>query len=246
MSNTSYSQYIESIAQQFAQLSGQSPVLTPLVKPTGISDQPRILILSPHPDDECLMAGYALRMQEEWSAEVTVVPFSYGSDVSKRAARSQELKEALSVLGFKLLDPRKNQSMDKLSISEFSEAVTKINPEIIFSPHANDRHPTHVQAYEMAASVVASVGASAPKKITWIQTEYWQAAEKPNLFIPLTAKHVVKIGEALMKHRGEIARNPYHLSLPAWYMDQARRAPELISGFGKSSSFIFGQLVQIK
>ena len=55
-----------------------------------------------------------------------------------------------------------------------------------------------------------------------------------------------------MEHEGEIVRNPYHLSLPAWYMDQARRAPEVLAAhFGLNpnsktdSGIIFGQLLEI-
>jgi len=240
VSNHSYSQYVESIAQQYLQLSGLPlPEPTPLYKPGAISDQPRILILSPHPDDECLMAACALRMQEEWGAQVTVVPYSYGSNVSRRVSRSQELKDALTILGFNLFDPRKNAAYEKLTQEEFLDAVKHIDPEVIIAPHAKDRHPTHIEAHAMACL------AKSAKLL--VQTEYWQAAEEPNLFISLSTQHVVKIGEALMKHVGEVARNPYHLSLPAWYMDQARRAPEIIpSGFGgKGSNYIFGQLLHM-
>ncbi len=240
MSNTSYSQYVESIAQQYAQLSAQSFSLLPLLKPANLSDQPRILILAPHPDDECLMAGCALRMQEEWNAKVTVVPFSFGSDPSRRTARSLELKEAVSVLGFQLYS---RASLDKITDVEFMDAVKKINPEILISPHPQDLHPTHVEAAVMAKEIVHT----SVQPITWIQTEYWQAAKTPTHFIPLSSKQVIKIGEALMKHVGEISRNPYHLSLPAWYMDQARRAPEVLgSGFGGKSNAMFGQLLTIK
>ena len=189
------------------------------------------------------MGGCALRMQEEWGARVTVVPFSYGSNVSRKAARAQELKEAVAVLGFDLFDPRKNSAMEKLTSAEFLEAVKKIDPEIIISPHAEDRHPAHIEAHLLAASVVSF----AQSKIRWIQTEYWQAAVTPNFFVPLSTAHVVKIGEALMKHTGEVSRNPYHLSLPAWYMDQARRAQELISSGmgGIGSTFIFGQILKL-
>jgi LmbE family N-acetylglucosaminyl deacetylase len=242
VSNHSYSQYVEGIAHQFLKLSGKaSSPLLPLNKPSGLSQQPRVLIFSPHPDDECLMAGCVLRMQEEWGATVTVVPYSYGSDVNRRMARLIELKEATQCLGFDLLDPRKNNSMDKLTVTEFADAVNALSPEIIVSPHARDFHPAHMETHQMVASMISNSSIK-----VWIQTEYWQAAEKPNFFVPLSVDQVVKIGEALQKHVGEVSRNPYHLSLPAWYMDQARRAPELISGFGGKSETVFGQLLQVR
>jgi N-acetylglucosamine malate deacetylase 1 len=37
---------------------------------------------------------------------------------------------------------------------------------------------------------------------------------------------------ALACHVGEVARNPYHLRLPAWLADSVRRGGELVQGAG--------------
>ena len=231
------------MVSHYTQLSAQSSVLPlpPLVKPSGLSEKPQVVILAPHPDDECLMAGAALRMQEEWNAQVTVVPYSYGSDPGRRTARAQELKDALGVLGFDLYDPRKNTKLDKITEIEFLEAMKKLKPEIIFSPHARDFHPAHIAAHDTVALFLSQTTGRLP---IWIQTEYWQALESPNVFVPLRPDQVIRIGEALMKHVGEVSRNPYHLRLPAWYIDQARRAQEIIPS-PSAAQFIFGQLFRI-
>ena len=53
--------------------------------------------------------------------------------------------------------------------------------------------------------------------------------------------------EALTRHVGEVARNPYHLRLPAWMMDNVRRGSEVIAGKGTSSPMIpFGVLYQLQ
>lgn len=217
----SYAHYVENMVTNYEQLAGNTanlqPILPLLVKPTGLSDQPRIAILAPHPDDECLMAGAALRMQEEWNAKVTVIPYSYGSRPDRRAARAQELKDSLAVLGFDLFEPRKNTLQEKMTEIEFLETMKKLKPEIIFSPHANDFHPAHIAAHDLVENYLSSM-VSGIKPI-WILTEYWRANETPNSFVPLSPDHVIKIGEALMKHAGEVSRNPYHLRLPAWYID---------------------------
>jgi hypothetical protein len=38
--------------------------------------------------------------------------------------------------------------------------------------------------------------------------------------------------QALACHQGEVARNPYHLRLPAWMADNVRRGGELLGGAG--------------
>ena len=39
---------------------------------------------------------------------------------------------------------------------------------------------------------------------------------------------------ALACHFGEVARNPYHLRLPAWFADSVRRGGELVLGAGST------------
>jgi hypothetical protein len=48
-------------------------------------------------------------------------------------------------------------------------------------------------------------------------------------------------------HTGEIARNPYHLRLPAWMMDNVRRGGEIISNVGgEVPQMPFGVIYQLQ
>ena len=85
--------------------------------------------------------------------------------------------------------------------------------------------------------------AAAGTRISWLQTEFWQSLPSPNLLVSLNADYVEKLGLALLEHKGEIIRNPYHLRLPGWYMDQVRRGSERVLGAGKPGiDTVFGQL----
>jgi hypothetical protein len=86
---------------------------------------------------------------------------------------------------------------------------------------------------------------SAP--VILLESEYWHALHDPNLRVPLSAQTVIRMGEGLLRHQGEVARNPYHLSLPAWLMDQERRGTELVDGLGGTSSdpAVFSQLYRM-
>lgn len=200
------------------------------------------LIVAPHPDDECLMSGFALRLKEEFGTVVHVVPFSLGSKVERQNEREQELNAAVSSLGFERIGGVATAPDQLVSI------LKRIRPEMIFSPHEFDGHPTHTKAFEVVRDALQKymaipVVAGPPKKITWMQTEFWQNMPAPNFLIPLRAEHVAKIGTALMEHKGEVERNPYHLQLPSWYVDQVRRGSEHVTGAGsKGADFIFGQL----
>ena len=47
-----------------------------------------------------------------------------------------------------------------------------------------------------------------------------------------SAADVADLMAALSLHVGEVARNPYHLRLPAWMIDNVRRGAELVGGQG--------------
>ncbi len=248
-----YSAYLHSWTDLVLNHGGKNPILPSMVKPEGLPQSPKILILAPHPDDECLMAGYALRAKEDWGSEVYVLPYSYGSRIERRLPRCKEMQAAVEVLGFHWLDSRSNSQMERLSMSEFVQACRSIEPDIIISPHPDDHHPVHVEAAKMvrdfrvAMTAVFNKDASRKKEITWVQTEYWKQNAEPNFFLPLSKDHVIRMGQALQKHEGEISRNPYHLSLPAWLMDQSRRAPEVLGGFGQESSqYLLGILLKVQ
>ena len=64
---------------------------------------PTALVFSPHPDDECIIGGLALRMQRETGVRVVNVAVTQGSKKERRAGRWDELRAACDYLGFDLL-----------------------------------------------------------------------------------------------------------------------------------------------
>jgi len=52
---------------------------------------------------------------------------------------------------------------------------------------------------------------------------------------------------ALTFHVGEVQRNPYHLLLPAWMLDNVRRGAELVGGQGATApDFTFAALNRLR
>jgi hypothetical protein len=67
--------------------------------------------------------------------------------------------------------------------------------------------------------------------------------EEPNLLIECPPDDLALLVEALACHAGEVARNPYHLRLPAWMIDNVRRGAERVFGPGAPApAFPFGTL----
>ena len=70
---------------------------------------------------------------------------------------------------------------------------------------------------------------------------------EPNLMVESSPADVADLVAAVSFHRGEVARNPYHLSLPIWMADNVRRGSERVGGQGGSApAFHFATLYRLR
>ncbi len=228
--------YVRSIEKLYQDaLSVQLPALPKLS--ASLADQPKkILILAPHPDDECLMSGFAIRAKEEYGAWVGVQPFSFGSDLKRRADRAAELKQALLHLKFDLVDSRTSGD-DELTELDILSALDWAKPDLVILPHVRDGHPTHIRCSQLGVLAVKAYVSRTQSSVHVLYSEFWQSMDAPTMVVPLSADHVIQMGEALMCHAGEVSRNPYHLTMPAFLMDQIRRGSEMASTSGSQAAF---------
>src|SRR2546425_13281328 len=64
---------------------------------------PKALFFAPHPDDECIVGGLAVRLMREARVNVINVAVTHGSKKERQAERLQELKNACHYIGFGLI-----------------------------------------------------------------------------------------------------------------------------------------------
>ena len=117
---------------------------------------PKALIFSPHPDDECIVGGLALRLLREAKWNVINVAVTLGSKKERRAERLRELKDACDFLGFDLavadwedINPaarRKNRAAWRAAVRTIAEILAEQRPRVIFIPHECDGHPARTLA----------------------------------------------------------------------------------------------------
>src|SRR5258708_2023290 len=75
--------------------------ISPPNKSNPAPDAPAVLIFSPHPDDECIIGGLALRLLREAKMRVVNVAVTLGSNKQRQLPRWLELKSACGWIGFR-------------------------------------------------------------------------------------------------------------------------------------------------
>ncbi len=218
--------------------------LKPPPPPARAAALPPVLLFSPHPDDECLTGGLPLRLRRELGMAVVNVPVTLGSNPERREVRWRELANACAWLGFAVqaaidgglpsINPAARQEQPaawRQATAAIAALIRAHRPAVVFMPHRDDRHPTHVGTHWLVTDALADL--EEPFLPPWIvETEYWGQLADPNLMVGSAAGDVADLVAALSCHRGEVARNAYHLALPAGMIDAVRRGAELVRGHG--------------
>jgi N-acetylglucosamine malate deacetylase 1 len=232
------------------QLGGVSP--TPRTEiPTSA---PKVLIFSPHPDDECIIGALPLRLLREIGMRVINVAVTLGSRKDRRQERLTELTDACNYLGFELLrtqegglekinlQTRKQElQLWRRAVDVISEILEAKSPNVIFFPHSEDRNSTHIGTHYLVVDALSQMGGDISCQI--IETEYWHPMTTPNLLVESSQSDVVDLVTALSFHVGEVRRNPYHLRLPSWMIDNVRRGGETVGQQGSEvPDFIFATI----
>jgi LmbE family N-acetylglucosaminyl deacetylase len=230
---------------------------TPTRRPVA-KDAPRVLIFSPHPDDEVIVGGLALRLLRELRWNVVNVAVTQGSKKERQLERWSELQKCCDYIGFELLSTAPgglegiNLNSRGCQPNQWAESVQRIQeilgeaaPRVIFFPHDNDWNVTHIGTHHLVVDALKAMGPSF--ECFAIETEFWGAMATPNLMVELGEEELAELITALSFHAGEVRRNPYHLLLPAWMMDNVRRGGELVGGQGEAApEFPFGTLYRLR
>lgn len=234
-------------------LGGFPPCARPVIAP----DAPNVLIFSPHPDDEVIIGGLALRLLREARWRVSNVAVTLGSKRERQNERLAELQACCACIGFELIQTSPN-GLEKVnpktraqepelwsrSVQVIAEVLLRYQPRVIFFPHELDWNVTHIGTHFLLLDALKTLPASFSCHV--VETEFWGQMPTPNLNVEITPRDLADLITALTCHVGEVKRNPYHLSLPAWMQDNVRRGGELVGGQGAAApDFTFATLYRL-
>jgi N-acetylglucosamine malate deacetylase 1 len=222
----------------------------------------QVVICSPHPDDEALVCGLALRLRQEWGAKVTNCAITLGSDLSQRPRRLRELKASCSALGFRLvvanppwgfdhvqLKFRRNHPIEwAKKVRILSAVLERQKPDAVFVHHAEDENVTHVGTHHLVTEALRIyLKRTRRSSIPVVEMEYWHQLSSPNLMLGISPEDEATLVMATAEHGGEVRRNPYHLRHPGRMMDNVRRGAEVVGPpGGPSPDFAFAELYRVK
>ncbi len=244
-------QYVSQFERLFKKGRSLSAVkISQRVRPKISTNAPTVLLFSPHPDDECIIGGLALRLLRESKWKVVNVAVTLGSKRTRQRARLCELKNACDFLGFVFLvgdleTRKKYRTKRNAAVKIISRILAEQKPRAIFIPHEADGHPTHVGTHFLVLDALKK----SPRNFSCfvVETEFWGQMTNPNLLVESSVKDVSDLISALSLHVGEVKRNPYHARLPAWMMDNMRRGAELVGGKGTvAPDFSFGTIYRLQ
>jgi LmbE family N-acetylglucosaminyl deacetylase len=146
-----------------------TPQSLPLVSITEVMAE-SVLVIAPHPDDETLGCGGAIKLLCSLGKTVQVLVMSDGTQshtnsrkfptLALKHLREQETRRAMSVLGvesshitfFQLRDgsiPASKSAGFNKAVGRLQDYLSAINPKIVFAPWRSDPHPDHRATWQI-------------------------------------------------------------------------------------------------
>ena len=256
-SKNPYKEFVESFSSTMRKgLDLPLGNIPPAPDSTVKSHAPKVAILSPHPDDECVMGALALRLKRESGSAVVNIPVTFGSNPARKVERQEELANACKWIGFEIHD-LEDGGLEKITpetrlqdanyweqaVLKLTRAIEQIEPDILFFPNAKDWNRTHLGVHLLTHDSLNQIGSIS---MTLIETEFWGQIKEPNLLVESSTDEVGDLVAALSHHKGEVRRNPFHLHLPSWMQDNVRRGAEVVGGQGGNApDFDFATLYRV-
>lgn len=208
--------------------------------------RPCAVLLSPHPDDECLTGGLPLRLAREQGWQIINIAMTLGSDEAQRPRRAREASMSCAFLGFDAVLPVED-GFSNLSLAardedpaswntkvlRLAEMLAVLQPQAVFLPHEGDWNATHIGVNALALDALAALPQDFACSVC--TTEYWHPHATPNVMVGLDADIVAALLSALACHAGEVARNSYDRRLTGYLSDNVRRGSELLGGKGAAA-----------
>jgi len=220
----------------------------------------KILVISPHPDDETLGCGGTILKHKDIGDKIywliiTNIDVKNGWEQNIVEKRKKEIEKVEEMYGFektfKLDYP--TAKLDTIPMQEIIESISKvifeIKSEIIYLPNRSDVHTDHQITFKAAYSCTKNFRYPFIKKIlmyeTLSETEFTPALPEnafiPSVFVDIT-KYFEKKLEIFKIYKSELMTEPLPRSLEVIEAFNKYRGSRIGKEYAESFQLIFGLL----
>ena len=185
----------------------------------------KVMVISPHPDDETLGAGGTLlKLKSEghqiYWLNITNMKNEYGYTPERIAERNEEIRKVNNLYGFDgfynlEIEPA---GVDKIDLGKFipmlKEVLEEVKPAMLLLPYQHDVHSDHRVIFEAAYSCTKAFRAPYLKTVLAMEilSETDQAMQEngfvPNVFVDVT-DYIDKKIEIMNTYESEITAPPF-------------------------------------
>ena len=186
----------------------------------------KILVISPHPDDETLGCGGTILKniknghQVHW-LNMTKMNLLEGYSKRKINLREKEIKKVLKLYGIKTFNSLNFSSakLDTYPMKDIIKAVNmvinKVKPEIIYAPSIYDNHSDHKITHEAIKSCIKWFRQNSVKKVLTYEvlSETNISFNRKKQFLPNVyediSKHINKKIKIMQIYSSELNKHPF-------------------------------------
>ncbi len=172
----------------------------------------RVLVLSPHPDDDIIGCGGTIYKYHLKGARITSVYMTDGrkgnpgyNEEELVLIRREEAKRASTIIGIDnliFLDNRDSElTANSKTIVELSQVIRDIQPDAIFLPFLLDNHPDHTATNSIFVQATKNYNGD----VACYGYEVWTPLTVPNCIIDITEQIKIK-RNALEQFQNQLAK----------------------------------------
>jgi N-acetylglucosamine malate deacetylase 1 len=167
-------------------------------------DGERVLVFTPHPDDESIAIGGYIFSSRAAGAQVQVILATDGNHLGLRDQRYQEFKNAtgkLNILPDELQfwgypDGKLSDHFNELE-PQVEKEIELYKPEYVIYPHPEDRHPDHATLGRAVEAALADEGQAGQNIKAYAYLIHFKYYPEPKI---LTRQHYLLPPVAVSKH----------------------------------------------
>lgn len=174
----------------------------------------RVLVISPHPDDESIGCGGSLRKHVLQGNEVRVIFLTSGEagghngnpPESIARIREREAKAAARILGFGDIEFWRQKDgglrASRSLLQRLREVISNWTPDLLYVPHDREMHPDHRAGAHLVRRTLSLIPAGS--RPTVLMFEVWTPLQRIDQVVDISQYIDTKI-RAIRAHKSQCA-----------------------------------------